>query len=114
MNRFNLAYERELENIVVDEERTTMRQYSHDKPRESYVNQYYNAPRYKDREQAITYGSRLRKPEGKQLIIDALKDEFWYIRQLAISKLDKIGSDRKAEAFELLQKMAKTDRKSVV
>lgn len=114
INRFTFAYEGELENIVVDEDRTILGGYSHDKPREWYVHQYYNAPRYKDREQAITYGSRLRKPEGKQLIIDALKDEFWFIRQLAISKLDKIGSDRKVEAFELLQKMAKTDKNSHV
>src|SRR5690554_2641313 len=74
INRFTFAYEGELENIVVDEDRTILGGYSYDKPREWYVHQYYNAPRYKDRERAITYGSRLRKPEGKQLIIDALKD----------------------------------------
>ncbi|HLV40990.1 MAG TPA: M1 family metallopeptidase [Brumimicrobium sp.] len=114
INRFTFSFDGELENIVVDEDRTILGGYSHDKPREWYVHQFYNAPRYKDREQAIVYGSRLRSAEGKQLIIDALDDDFWYIRQFAISKLSKIGSDKKSEAFENLKRMAKSDKNSKV
>ncbi|HZH85729.1 MAG TPA: M1 family metallopeptidase [Brumimicrobium sp.] len=114
INKFTFSYEGEIENIIVDEDRTILGGYSHDKPREWYVHQFYNAPRYKDREQSVVYGSRLRTPEGKQMILDALNDEFWYIRQLAISKLDKLGADKKAEVFVHLQNMAKTDKNSKV
>jgi aminopeptidase N len=114
INTYTFSYEGELENIVVDEDRTILGGFSHDKPREWYVHQFYNAPRYKDREQAIVYGSRLREPAGKQLILDALDDDFWYIRQLAISKLDKLGSDKKAEVFERLQQIAKSDKNTKV
>lgn len=88
--------------------------FTHKKPREWYVHQYYNAPRYKDREKAITYGTRLQAPEGKQLILDALEDDFWYIRQLAISKLDKLGADKKPAVFEYLKTMATSDENSQV
>lgn len=114
INTFTFSYDGELENIVVDEDRTILGGYSHDKPREWYVHQFYNAPRYKDREQAIVYGSRLRTDKGKQLVLDALEDDFWYIRQFAISRLDKIGSDKKEEAYTRLKKMAKSDKSSKV
>lgn len=114
INTFTFAFEGELENIVVDEDRTLLGVFNHKKPREWYVHQYYNAPRYKDRELALTYGSRLQAPAGKQLIMDALEDDFWYIRQLAISKLDKLGEESKKEVFETLKKMATTDKNSQV
>jgi len=114
INTFTFDFEGELENIIVDEDRTLLGVFTHKKPREWYVHQYYNAPRYKDREKAITYGTRLQAPEGKQLILDALEDDFWYIRQLAISKLDKLGADKKPAVFEYLKTMATSDENSQV
>ncbi|PWH85629.1 M1 family aminopeptidase [Brumimicrobium oceani] len=114
INTFTFDFEGELENIVVDEDRTLLGVFTHKKPREWYVHQYYNAPRYKDREKALTYGSRLQAPAGKQLILDALEDDFWYIRQLAISKLNKLGADKNQEVFEYLNTMATSDENSQV
>lgn len=114
INTFTFAFEGDLENIIVDEDRTLLGVFNHEKPVKWYVHQFYNAPLYKDREKALTYGSRLKGEEGKQMILDALEDDFWYIRQLAISKLDKIGADKKQEVFDHLKRMATTDDNSQV
>lgn len=114
INSFTFTFEGELENIIVDEDRTLLGVFNHKKPREWYIHQYYNAPRYKDREKAITYGSRLGSSEAKQMIVDALEDDFWFIRQLAISKLDRLGEDKKSDVFEYLKKMATSDKNSQV
>lgn len=104
----------ELQNIVVDEERVILGTFAHDKPREWYVHQYYHAPRYLDRKEAVNYGSRLRNEEGRQMIVDALQDDFWHIRQLALEKLDRLGSDRKDEAYAHLLHLVKNDKSSKV
>lgn len=114
INSFTFDFEGKLENIIVDEDRTLLGVFTHKKPREWYVHQYYNAPRYKDREKALTYGTRLQAPEGKQLILNALNDDFWYIRQLAISKIDKLGADKKNDVFGYLKTMSKSDENSKV
>jgi hypothetical protein len=46
--------------------------------------------------------------------MDALEDSFWYIRQLAIGKLDKIKKDRPDDVMAALEKIIKTDKKSQV
>ncbi|WP_107037389.1 M1 family metallopeptidase [Brumimicrobium mesophilum] len=114
INSFTFDFKGDIENIVVDEERTILGVLNHDKPREWYVHQFYNAPRYKDREKAVTFGSRSDSPEAKQMIMDALDDDFWYIRQLAISKLDKFGEENQSAIFEQLKIIAETDESSKV
>ena len=113
-NEFTFDFDGELENIVVDEDRVLLGKLDHDKPREWYVHQFYNAPLYKDREQAIKYGSRLRTDKGGQMIFDALDDDFWYIRKMAISKLSKLEDDQENEVYAKLKKMIKKDENSKV
>ena len=114
INYFTFKFDGKLQNIIVDEDRAILGEFNYDKPREYYVHQYYHGSKFKDREEAITYGSRLRKPEAEQMIIDALKDDFWNIRKLAISKLNKVSSDRAAEVYEQLTFMAGCDIDSKV
>ncbi|RFC54130.1 M1 family metallopeptidase [Brumimicrobium aurantiacum] len=114
INRFTFEFNGELENIVVDEDRTILGDFNHDKPKEWYIHQYYNAPRYKDREQALVKGVRLRTEAGQQLILDGLEDDFWYIRELAISKLNRLKVEQHDLAFEKLKSMSTSDEKSQV
>jgi len=114
VNTFTFPFKGKLDNVVFDAQRVLLGSIDHDKPREMYVHQYYNAPLYKDREQALVYGSRLRNEKGQQLILDALEDDFWYIRQLAIGKLDKIKSDRSDEVFAALENIVRNDKDSKV
>jgi aminopeptidase N len=114
INTFTFPISGKIENIVFDAQRILLGSVDHDKPREWYIHQFYNAPFYKDREQALVYGSRDRSEKGKQLIMDALEDDFWYIRQLAIGKLDKVKKERPDEVMAALEKIIKTDKKSQV
>lgn len=114
INTFTFPVSGKPDNIVFDAQRILLGSVDHDKPRDWYIHQFYNAPFYKDREQALVYGSRDRSEKGKQLIMDALEDDFWYIRQLAIGKLDKIKKDRPDEVMTALDKIIKTDNKSQV
>lgn len=109
---FTFKYEGELQNIVVDEDRVILGKLNHDKPREWYVHQYYNAPTYTDRKEAVNYGTRLRTAEANQMLLDALNDDFWAIRTLAISKLDRLGVDSKDVIYTKLKQIAQTDKKS--
>jgi len=114
INTFTFSFDGKIENIIVDEDRTILGVLNHKKPRGWYIHQYFNAPRYKDREKALTYGSRMETPEGDQIILAALEDDFWYIRQLAVSKVNKVGDGNKSEIYGYLKKMAKTDENSQV
>lgn len=114
INEFTFKYEGELENIIIDEDRILLGSIDHDKPREWHIHQFYNAPLYKDREQALVYGSRDPSDAGKQLIVDALEDDFWYIRQLAIGKLKKVKRNEPQVVFEKLSHIIKNDPSSKV
>lgn len=109
INYFTFHFNGKLQNIIVDEDRALLAKINYDKPLEYYVHQFYHGSKFKDREEALTYGSRLRKPDAEQMILDALEDNYWYIRKLAISKLNKVGSDRAAEVYEQVSFMAECD-----
>lgn len=114
INEFTFTFKGELQNIVVDAERNLLGSIDFKKPNEYYLHQYYNAPRYKDREEGIKFGSRVRTDAGKQLILDALDDDFWYIRELAIGKLKKLKRQMPDEIYEKLESIVRTDENSRV
>ena len=113
INEFTFEYSGQLKNIVVDEDRALLGTIKFKKPSEHYVHQFYNAPRYKDRVDGLTYGSR-DKNKGQQLIFDALDDDFWYIKNLAIGKLNKVKRNQPEEVYEQLKKMIANDDNSSV
>ena len=111
---FRFPIKGKIKNIIVDEDRVLLGAINHKKPHEYYVHQFYNAPHYKDREEGISFGSRDKSDAGKQLIFDALEDDFWYIRQTAIGKLSKVKRKMPEETFERAKEMAKEDPNSRV
>jgi len=114
INEYTFRFKGKLDNIIVDEDRILLGSINHDKPREWYIHQFYNAPLYKDREQGLVYGSRERSEAGKQLIIDAMDDDFWYIRQLAIGKLKKVKRDQPEAVYNKLEEIINNDPSSYV
>ncbi len=104
----------ELKNIIVDEDRVLLGSINFKKPTEFYVHQFYNAPLFKDREEGILFGSRDKTEVGATLILDALEDDFWYIRQLAIGKLGKLKRKQSENVFHAASKLATTDKNSRV
>jgi aminopeptidase N len=101
-NEFTYRFKGQLDNIIVDDQRMMLGSINYKKPTEYYVHQFYNAKRYKDREEGLTFGSRAKGEIGEQLILDALKDPFWVIRESAINKLKKVKSTRKSQVYEEL------------
>ena len=114
VNEFTFRFKGTLDNIIIDEERMLLGSISHEKPESFYIHQFYNAPKYKDREEALTYGSRDKSPQGEQLILDALNDPFWVIRETAIDKCKRIKRSRPEDVYVALVKTVESDKHSLV
>lgn len=59
------------------------------KPIEQFVFQYYNAPRYLDRREAIEKCAKSTEENAMQVIIDAISDKSKHLRELAMKSLEK-------------------------
>lgn len=114
VNEYVIPFTGDIENVIVDEERVVLGKITHRKPREWYVHQYYNAPRYLDRREAIINGSMLRTQEGKDLIEDATEDDFWEIRKLALDRLNRLGQDKEEVIFAAIENAVVNDESSKV
>jgi aminopeptidase N len=99
---------------MYDEQQMLLGKLNKQKSTEQYVFQFYNSDRYLARKEGLMKGSRDRGEMGQKLVLDALKDPFWHIRQLAIKKVSKLRDERKEEGIAILKKMAKEDPKSSV
>jgi aminopeptidase N len=77
--------------------------------------QYKNCPLYVDRHEALKNLSAFGTvPEAADVIVAALSDKFWEIRETAISYIEKLPSDYKKTVKEKLIALAKSDGKSSV
>lgn len=106
---YTLPFSGELENVIVDEQRMLLGAVSFKKPKEFYHHQFYNAKRMKDREEGVIHGSRLKEGLGEQLLFDALNDDFWYIRQMAIEKLTRVVRKNPKQVFAALKDIVEKD-----
>lgn len=109
INTFSFPLNGALENIILDDQRMLLGSISFKKPKEFYHHQFYNAKRLKDREEGLVFGSRLKEGLGDQLIFDALEDEFWYIRQLAVEKMTRVKRKQPEKVFAALKSIVETD-----
>jgi len=73
--------------------------------------QFYHAPRFLDRYEAVLMMEGNNSPEALQLLEDALKDDFWVIRGVAISNISGEAGD---EVLASLGEMAVKDPRSQV
>lgn len=82
---------------------------------DNYVHQFNYAKLYMDRREAIDFfGRKLDEPKAVEMLVKALKDPYFGIRNLALGKLDmKREAVRKAAEPAILD-LAKNDPKSVV
>jgi aminopeptidase N len=81
-----------------------------------WVFQYYNAPMYMDRYDAVTRCSSLAKKDSlaAQVVIDAMADKYWNIRNTAIKSLKNVIDYSKEEIKQKLIFLAENDEKSTV
>lgn len=111
---FSFKYTTKPKLVNVDSKRTLLAEIEDSKSIENYVNQYYIAPKYEDRREAITY---LADHQSEKISFDALSkalnDKYYGIRILAIEKID-ISNAAAGPALQTIEKLAKEDPKTLV
>ena len=78
---------------------------------------YYNAPLYIDKYEAVRYCAKKANSDSlaAQVIIDALDNPFWGIREIALKKIEGIiDSNRKEIIKQKLLTLALEDKKSII
>ncbi|MES2800211.1 MAG: M1 family metallopeptidase [Bacteroidota bacterium] len=112
---FNFKITGTLNSVVFDEQQMLLaKTRENNKPQEQYIHQFYNGERWKARRDGLLSGSKGTGEAAQRLVLDALSDKFWQIRQLAIEKSGKLNGDFKFSAMNVIKKMAAEDPSSAV
>ena len=110
---FNVAKKPDLVNVDAEKSLICMKDEKKSVPEWAF--QYRNCPLYVDRHEALkelsTFGT---VPEAADVLVAALNDKFWDIRETAIGYIEKLPSDYKKAVKEKLTALAKNDEKSSV
>jgi aminopeptidase N len=110
---FSLPVKPDLVNV--DAEKTLLTQKKDNKSLNEYVFQYFHAPLYVDRTEAITAASTQQQDAGaRKVMIAALNDKYFRLRLKAINLLDSKNQDLLKEANPILAALAKDDKSTVV
>ncbi|MBL0047010.1 MAG: HEAT repeat domain-containing protein [Bacteroidetes bacterium] len=123
--RHNITLKKETEEFVfdvaakpnlvnVDAEKMLLCKKNDTKTQEEWAFQYRNAPLYLDRYEALDAISKNPTAKSKEIIIKALSDKNWSIRNFAIKKLDSHGNNGDSEIRPILIKLALKDEKPSV
>ncbi|PCJ88184.1 MAG: hypothetical protein COA57_03645 [Flavobacteriales bacterium] len=102
--------------INVDAEKMLLCVKKDKKSREEWVFQYYKAPLYLDRYEAVRKcGTYARKDSAAaKVVLDALNDNYWKIRSLAMKNLKFVTERFEKETKEKLTSLAQNDKKAAV
>jgi aminopeptidase N len=102
--------------VNVDAEKMLLCTKSEKKSMQEMNFQFKHAPLYLDRFEALTELSKnARDPLASEIILLALKDPHWYIREMAIKALnDMMTDENKPDIKKRLQDLAKNDPKANV
>jgi aminopeptidase N len=103
-----------LKAFVFDNQQVLLARITDEKPSDLFINQYYLNKRYNSRKDAISFGTVEDSPESEQLILDALKDPFWKIREVAIEKAVFLKDLQKYKGKVIIQELATNDLNSSV
>ena len=113
-NKFVFPVAGKLKTMVFDNQQVLLSYITDEKPAKQFVAQYYLNKRYTSRKEAVLYGTAEDTPESQQLILDALKDPFWKIREVAIEKAVFLTDLNKYKGQELIREIVKLDSNSAV
>jgi aminopeptidase N len=109
---YNLSGKPELVNV--DATKTLLCTKDDKKEISQYVYQYYHAPKYLDRLEAIKACAGSTDDAAIGVIIDAMGDKYWNLRETAMKNLKKAIKKRKPEIKTKLTDLAQKDPKSDV
>ncbi|MBK5285564.1 MAG: M1 family metallopeptidase [Bacteroidia bacterium] len=102
--------------VNVDAEKMLVCSKKDNKPLSELIYQYYHAPLYLDRYEALQKAgsSYASDSEAAKMTMDALKDKYWNIRILAIKNIAPLAKKKKEQSKAELIRLATKDEKSAV
>ncbi len=103
-----------LKAVIFDNKQVLLARITDTKSASMFIEQYYLNKGYVNRKDAILYGTAEDSPAAQQLILTALKDSFWKIRQVAIEKAVFLTDLNKFKGKDLITDLAKSDPNSEV
>jgi aminopeptidase N len=109
-----LPFNGTLNCVIFDNQQMLLAKVREEKTQEQYIFQFYNGERYRARRDALMNGTKGKGPQVQQLILDALNDPYWHIRQLAIEKAVKLEAENKTRGIAIIKGMADSDSVSKV
>lgn len=90
---FNVSQKPLLVNF--DAQKTLLCEKKEEKPIEQYVYQYYNAPKYLDRREAVEECGKSSNELAQKMLIDALRDKCSFLREITMKNLKKVVKTNK-------------------
>ncbi|HEY6083282.1 MAG TPA: M1 family metallopeptidase, partial [Chitinophagaceae bacterium] len=113
---FTYHYSMKPDLVNVDGDKVLLAQKDDHKTLDNYIYQFYHAPLYMDRREAIIACAKeqTRNDSAQKVMIAALKDNFYGLRSLAIQQLSLSHDAEKSAAIPVLRGMAENDPKSSV
>ncbi|MEO8887408.1 MAG: M1 family metallopeptidase [Mucilaginibacter sp.] len=101
--------------VNVDGDKVLLAEKSDNKTLSEYVYQYFNAPLYLDRFEAIDAALAVQNDkEAQRVLIAALKDKYYGLRIKAIKGLNMANDDVRNAAQSILTSLAQTDDNTLV
>jgi aminopeptidase N len=111
---FTFSYSGTLNCVIVDDQQVLLAKKREEKSAEQYVFQYYHSKTYKARKEGLLLGSKAINLQTDSLVLAALKDDFWHIRELAIGLCSKLQGDFKTQGMKIVEGMSVNDPRSGV
>ncbi|MDB4921863.1 M1 family metallopeptidase [Mucilaginibacter sp.] len=101
--------------VNVDGDKTLLAKKTDNKTLDEFAFQYFNAPLYLDRFEAITFAaSHQTDKAGQKVMLAALKDKYFGLRIKAIKALSMSNDDIHNAALPILTSLAQTDENTLV
>lgn len=103
-----------LKTVIFDNQQVLLAAIRDEKHFSQYTKQYYVSTKYISKKEALEYGTAEDTPEVQQLILDALQDKFWKIREIAIQKAVFLTNENKIKGDSIIVSLAKNESNSHV
>ena len=115
IDTFSFDYSSKPDLVNVDAEKILLVEKKDNKSLQNFIHQYKYAAGYVDRREAIEFALRKQDdPEARNLLMVALKDKYFGLRNLVLSRLDIKKEAIRKEAEAIISDIAKKDPKSIV
>jgi aminopeptidase N len=111
---FEFPIKDSVSSVIVDADHVILAEWNDTKTLEQHVYQFYHGGKYADRRDGLANGVKLKTEAGRRMILDALNDPFYKIRELAVKQATRIKKTHKDELLAKLIQLAKTDERSSV